>query len=199
MAGRTTELVARPRVPLHHTTASRALSPKMTDLWSAYNVALVTQPLLTKSITAGVIIGAGDAAAQQIERKRTGENFDLVRYLRWAIFGLILQGPWNHAFYLLLDSALPPTPEPFTLVTLMKVGIDQFIQACAPQYSRNLLAVLRELISHPCGQAYLHNHHLVFFRYCRGEGPRVCQEAGDCCPCGVDIRNCCLFVVHAGS
>ncbi|KAL3907981.1 MAG: hypothetical protein SGPRY_009974, partial [Prymnesium sp.] len=129
MAGRTTELVARPRVPLHHTTASRALSPKMTDLWSAYNVALVTQPLLTKSITAGVIIGAGDAAAQQIERKRTGENFDLVRYLRWAIFGLILQGPWNHAFYLLLDSALPPTPEPFTLVTLMKVGIDQFIQA----------------------------------------------------------------------
>ena len=46
-----------------------------------------------------------------------------------AVFGLVLQGPWNHAFYLLLDAALPPTPDPVTLVTLEKVGIDQFIQA----------------------------------------------------------------------
>ena len=41
----------------------------------------------------------------------------------------MLQGPWNHAFYQLLDSALPPTPDPFTLTTLEKVGIDQFVQA----------------------------------------------------------------------
>ena len=41
----------------------------------------------------------------------------------------MLQGPWNHAFYLLLDQALPPTPDPFTITTLEKVGIDQFIQA----------------------------------------------------------------------
>ena len=104
--------------------------PAMLDPWSAYNAALVSDPLITKAITAGVIIGAGDAAAQQIERSRTGEDFDVTRYLRWAIFGLVLQGPWNHAFYLLLDAALPPTPDPFTLTTLEKVGIDQFIQAC---------------------------------------------------------------------
>ena len=48
------------------------------------------------------------------------------------------QGPWNHAFYLLLDGALPPTPDPFTLTTLGKVGIDQFIQACAAAGSRPL-------------------------------------------------------------
>jgi peroxisomal membrane protein 2 len=46
-----------------------------------------------------------------------------------AVFGLVLQGPWNHFFYLLLDGALPPTPDPFTLTTLGKVGIDQFVQA----------------------------------------------------------------------
>lgn len=98
--------------------------------WAAYNVELVTHPLVTKAITAGVIIGAGDATAQQIERSKSGEGgFDVARYLRWAIFGLVLQGPWNHAFYLLLDSALPPTPDPFTLTTLEKVGIDQFVQA----------------------------------------------------------------------
>ena len=40
----------------------------------------------------------------------------------------MLQGPWNHAFYLLLDAALPPTPEPFSVTTFEKVGIDQFVQ-----------------------------------------------------------------------
>merc|ERR1712199_80380 len=42
---------------------------------------------------------------------------------------MVLQGPWNHAFYLLLDGALPPTPDPFTITTLEKVTIDQFVQA----------------------------------------------------------------------
>ena len=52
------------------------------------------------------------------------------RYLRWAIFGLVLQGPWNHAWYLtLLDGLLPPTEDPFSLITLEKVGLDQFFQA----------------------------------------------------------------------
>jgi len=99
------------------------------SLWDAYNVELVTNPLVTKAITAGVIIGAGDATAQLIENSKTGGSFDPVRYLRWAVFGLVLQGPWNHAFYELLDAALPPTADPFTLTTLEKVGIDQFIQA----------------------------------------------------------------------
>lgn len=97
--------------------------------WAAYNVQLVEHPLVTKALTAGLIIGAGDAAAQTLEGRQTGAPFDGVRYLRWAIFGLVLQGPWNHAFYQLLDAALPPTADPFTLTTLEKVGIDQFVQA----------------------------------------------------------------------
>merc|ERR1712238_540393 len=93
------------------------------------NVELVTNPLVTKAITAGVIIGAGDAAAQLVEGSKSGKAFDPIRYARWAIFGLVLQGPWNHAFYLLLDGALPPTPDPWTITTLEKVFVDQFIQA----------------------------------------------------------------------
>ena len=111
-----------------------AVAPSMLDAgaaWSAYNAALVdpSTALLTKSVTAGVIIGAGDAAAQLVEGAKTGAAFDGARYLRWAIFGLVLQGPWNHAWYLTLDGLLPPTEDPFSLITLEKVGLDQFFQA----------------------------------------------------------------------
>ena len=111
-----------------------AATPSMLDAgtaWSAYNAALVdpSTALLTKSVTAGVIIGAGDAAAQLVEGSKTGAAFDGARYLRWAIFGLVLQGPWNHAWYLTLDGLLPPTEDPFSLITLEKVGLDQFFQA----------------------------------------------------------------------
>merc|ERR1711871_1389896 len=85
-----------------------------------------TAPLTTKAITAGVIIGSGDCAAQLLE---SDAQFDPIRASRWAFFGLVLQGPWNHVFYQLLDGALPPTPDPFTVTTLEKVGIDQFVQA----------------------------------------------------------------------
>jgi peroxisomal membrane protein 2 len=41
----------------------------------------------------------------------------------------VLQAPWNHFYYQILDGALPPTPEPFTPTTGIKTFIDQFIQA----------------------------------------------------------------------
>ena len=100
-----------------------------TELWTDYLGLLESAPLTTKAITAGIIIGAGDSTAQLLEKRGTSEEFEIDRALRWAFFGLVLQGPWNHAFYLLLDAALPPTPDPFTMTTLEKVGIDQFIQA----------------------------------------------------------------------
>ena len=118
----TRSCAVHPRAP-----APLALAPA--EIWSGYLGLLESAPLVTKSCTACVIIGAGDAAAQALERTKTGGELDFVRVLRWAIFGLVLQGPWNHAFYLLLDASLPPTPDPFTLTTLAKVGIDQFIQA----------------------------------------------------------------------
>ena len=74
--------------------ALRCSSPAMlapASAWAAYNSALVTDPLVTKAISAGVIIGAGDAAAQLVEGSKNGKAFDPLRYARWAFFGLVLQ------------------------------------------------------------------------------------------------------------
>ncbi len=56
-------------------------------------------------------------------------SIDLARAARFAFFGFVLQAPWNHFYYLLLDGALPPTEDPLTATTGIKVVIDQFVQA----------------------------------------------------------------------
>ena len=108
------------------------------ELWKNYLGLLDSAPLPTKALTAAVIIGTGDASAQVLEaafgseggRKEQGTSpLDLARVGRWAAFGFFLQAPWNHFFYQVLDGALPPTAEPFTQTTLVKVAIDQFGQA----------------------------------------------------------------------
>ena len=40
----------------------------LVNAWSSYNVALVQNPLLTKSLTAGIILGAADLAGQKLEK-----------------------------------------------------------------------------------------------------------------------------------
>ena len=103
------------------------------EAWNSYNVALEDSPLLVKSVTASVILGAADLAGQAVEsaRKEEGSSsgLDLARCARFAIFGLVLQAPWNHFYYLLLDGAIPPTEEPFSPTNVVKVLIDQGIQA----------------------------------------------------------------------
>ncbi|KAL7562196.1 hypothetical protein ACA910_013453 [Epithemia clementina (nom. ined.)] len=110
------------------------------DLWTSYNAALEESPLLVKSVTAAVILGTGDLAGQALEAVRGGNDstndatqkdgfVDVARALRFAVFGLVLQAPWNHFYYLLLDGAIPPTEEPFTSTNFVKVVIDQFVQA----------------------------------------------------------------------
>jgi len=116
------------------------LSEVLQDAWSSYNVALEEDPLITKSVTAGIILGMADLAGQALERSlqptpsptsttTDDASVDFYRVLRFATFGLVLQAPWNHFYYLTLDSVLPPTPDPLTLTTLTKVTIDQFLQA----------------------------------------------------------------------
>ncbi|KAL7486512.1 hypothetical protein ACHAW6_012125 [Cyclotella cf. meneghiniana] len=108
------------------------------EVWNSYLTALETNPLLVKSVTAGVILGAADLAGQSIQRATaeseegaaaSSSGVDIARFLRFAFFGFILQAPWNHYYYLLLDGALPPTEDPFTATTGIKVVIDQFVQA----------------------------------------------------------------------
>jgi hypothetical protein len=105
------------------------------EAWDAYNAALEANPLIVKSVTAGIILGAADFAGQAIENVQKGgkaesdEGIDFARAARFAIFGLVLQAPWNHFYYQFLDGQIPPTEEPFSSTNLVKVFIDQFIQA----------------------------------------------------------------------
>jgi peroxisomal membrane protein 2 len=110
------------------------------DLWESYNEALVVSPLFTKSITASIILGSADIAGQLLEKEKSYDagvetikeddesqdrvsiaSIDWARAIRFAFFGLALQAPWNHYYYLFLDGVLPPTEDPFTLTTAVKV------------------------------------------------------------------------------
>eukprot|EP00547_Thalassionema_nitzschioides_P003160 CAMPEP_0194213316 /NCGR_PEP_ID=MMETSP0156-20130528/13775_1 /TAXON_ID=33649 /ORGANISM="Thalassionema nitzschioides, Strain L26-B" /LENGTH=182 /DNA_ID=CAMNT_0038941309 /DNA_START=103 /DNA_END=648 /DNA_ORIENTATION=- len=110
----------------------KATPEVLSNAWESYNQALDASPLLVKSVTAGAILGAADFTGQKLEaaQKNDGEaQLDLARVGRFAIFGLVLQAPWNHFYYQILDGALPPTVDPFTATTGIKVAIDQFVQA----------------------------------------------------------------------
>ena len=84
-------------------------------------------------MTASAILGVADLTGQAVEasRKEDGSeiSIDWARSARFAIFGLVLQAPWNHFYYMFLDGKIPPTPEPFSPTNLEKVFIDQFVQA----------------------------------------------------------------------
>ena len=106
----------------------------ISEAWSSYQAALESDPLLVKSLTASVILSSADCAGQFIE-KVTAEDgaeekqLDLARVTRFFLFGLLLQAPWNHFYYLFLDGQIPPTEAPFSQTNIIKIIIDQFIQA----------------------------------------------------------------------
>lgn len=69
-----------------------------------YNEVLERKPLLTKSITTGVMYGAGDAIAQYVENLNADEKdkkelFDLKRLAVFTLFGTVIGGPAFHYWY----------------------------------------------------------------------------------------------------
>jgi len=100
-------------------------------LWDRYNALLERHPLAVKGVTAFWILGGGDLVGQLVEHVRGSTaiaGVDWLRTLRFAAFGLF-GAPWAHYYFHYLDEFFPPTPEPFTRTTALKVGIDQFVQA----------------------------------------------------------------------
>ena len=87
------------RASMRHVDSALHVDAGVTDVvvqaWTSYNIALEEDPLLTKSVTAGVILGAADLAGQAIQnaRKDDGEklSIDVGRFARFAFFGFILQ------------------------------------------------------------------------------------------------------------
>jgi len=103
---------------------------RRSSAWDIYYSALEKWPLLVKSATAFFILGGGDLCAQAVEHLcgKSGSGIDWLRTLRFGIVGL-LGAPWSHFYFHFLDTILPPTSDPFTKTTFLKVFIDQFIQA----------------------------------------------------------------------
>jgi hypothetical protein len=110
---------------------SRPLFRRMSQSWEDYNTILEKHPVFVKAVTGFIILSLGDLSGQGVEHLRGPTAYvgvDLPRVARFGIFGLF-GAPWSHYYFDYLDTCLPPTPEPFTKTTAVKVCIDQGIQA----------------------------------------------------------------------
>ncbi|KAF8175136.1 hypothetical protein BJ912DRAFT_885137 [Pholiota molesta] len=93
----------------------------MAHLLRAYNAALIRRPMVTQSVTAAVLFGAGDIVAQQaIEGK--GKNHDFFRTARLTFYGGALFGPAMTTWYAFLNRVKFPSP---TKALIYRVWLDQ--------------------------------------------------------------------------
>lgn len=71
--------------------------------YQSYSNALEKRPLMTKSITTGIIQGIGDVLSQLIESKNAGiifaTNFSLRRVVSFMVAGWFFVGPFVHHWY----------------------------------------------------------------------------------------------------
>jgi len=100
--------------PLQRITSSPA--------WSAYEEALVAQPVLTKGVTSLIGFAIGDVIAQTlIEHAAT---LDLARVVKFSSFGFLVHGTTCHFFYNYLDQIVPGTD---AKPVATKVAIEQIV------------------------------------------------------------------------
>ncbi|CAG9333392.1 unnamed protein product [Blepharisma stoltei] len=96
------------------------------QLIAAYNRALNSRPLITKSISTFFIIGAGDAVSQYIESRLQSksflQNFDHKRCFKLSCYGAFYLAPLLHGWYGFLAKTFPA---PGTLSTIKKLSLDQ--------------------------------------------------------------------------
>jgi protein Mpv17 len=102
------------------TAASVPIVSKLVSLFAligkTYSYRLEAQPIITKSVTAGVIFGLSDYLAQSIESssssdksKSKGSSFDWTRMISSTLVGLLYFGPAAHYWYEWIFQLLPST------------------------------------------------------------------------------------------
>lgn len=120
----------------HSSTVASSPLHYLKKYGNAYLDMVEKRPLVTKSITATFILGGADLCAQGLEHARhlatVDTGVDWPRAGRFALFGFF-GAPWSHYYFHALDTCLPPIqPEQqpcCSPITVLKVCIDQFIQA----------------------------------------------------------------------
>mmetsp|Transcript_14420 Transcript_14420/g.21401 ORF Transcript_14420/g.21401 Transcript_14420/m.21401 type:complete len:282 (+) Transcript_14420:54-899(+) len=94
------------------------------DIWTSYENALASNPILVKACTSLVGFSVGDFLAQKCISKSS--EFDYLRLARMASFGFLFHGTVSHFFYNKLEEVIPGTT---TLPVIKKVLTDQVLWA----------------------------------------------------------------------
>ena len=103
---------------------------------AGYEVQLAQRPLLTKSVTSGVLYGIGDAIAQTVERRRaeptaddgSAVTFDGARWLRAIAYGGLFYPLPAHLHYNFLERLVVVRwATPHARVPFLKMFIEQFV------------------------------------------------------------------------
>ncbi|XP_066509308.1 peroxisomal membrane protein 2-like [Hoplias malabaricus] len=95
-----------------------------TKLLQQYLILLKKYPIITKSVTSGVLSALGNLLSQALESKRNlkkgrpTKEVDLHGPIRFAIYGLVVTGPISHYFYQLLEAVCPSSESNFVLKRL---------------------------------------------------------------------------------
>eukprot|EP00941_MAST-03F_sp_MAST-3F-sp1_P003344 g3344.t1 len=113
----------RPYSPLggYIRSSSSKVTSNSVGILGMYSSLLVSHPLLTKSITSGVLVAAGDAVCQlAIEQ----QSLDMKRLLRMAFLGTALIGPTLHIWYGRLHKLVPAQT---TVGALQRLALDQLV------------------------------------------------------------------------
>lgn len=103
---------------------------KFRRLGRTYDTLTHTRPYVTKGLTSGTLLAAGDAVCQAAERHVARRDGDLVplcstqRVARMFAWGLLCNGPTGHVWYQALDRAVQLTGARGLVV---KIAADQLI------------------------------------------------------------------------
>jgi hypothetical protein len=99
-------------------------------LYSRYQVLLSRSPLVTKSVSAGLITLLGDVIAQWLESRIEGyHTWNIVRMAAFTVAGGFFVGPFVHYWYEVLWAVgrRLPASTPSKVTTLLQVFLDQTI------------------------------------------------------------------------
>uniref|UniRef100_UPI0037E939E7 peroxisomal membrane protein 2 n=1 Tax=Semicossyphus pulcher TaxID=241346 RepID=UPI0037E939E7 len=90
-------------------------------LLQQYLFLLKKYPILTKSVTSGILSALGNLLSQILEARKKAKNgapvneLDAAGAARYAIYGLFITGPVSHYFYQLMEVWMPTT-DPLCIV-----------------------------------------------------------------------------------
>mmetsp|Transcript_837 Transcript_837/g.1378 ORF Transcript_837/g.1378 Transcript_837/m.1378 type:complete len:220 (-) Transcript_837:210-869(-) len=114
---------AIPSLPLIILRGGHAVvqNPGFSGTLQAYTAALTDRPVLTKSLTSGIVFGFSDICAQAIT---DGYAWHWRRAAVAALVGLCYFGPAAHVWYELMDATLPGRD---IFPTLVKTALGQII------------------------------------------------------------------------